>query len=154
MNVGVATSEANPNSSYFNSKGMWLTYVILIGLVHFVLLSFPFFTVQVAWTMTNVVHNVMMFFMFHIEKGTPFETADQGKSRGLTNWEQFDHGEYYSDTKKFLTIVPIVLFFLASFYTKYDPVHFMINALTLVVLALIPKLPQLYKKRLFGINKY
>ena len=50
-----------------------------------------------------------MFLILHIEKGTPFETADQGKSRQLTQWEQLDHGEQFTNTKKFLTVVPIVL---------------------------------------------
>lgn len=72
----------------------------------------------------------------------------------LTQWEQFDHGEHFSPTKKFLMIVPIVLFLLASFYTKFDPIHFMVNAVTLLGLALVPKLPQLYRVRILNINKY
>lgn len=72
----------------------------------------------------------------------------------LTQWEQFDHGQQFSPTKKFLAIVPIVLFLLASFYTKFDAVHFAVNATALLGLALIPKLPQMYKVRLFNINKY
>ena len=44
-------------------------------------------------------------------------------------------------------------FFLASFYTKYDPYHFAANAVTLC-LVLLPKLPIFHGVRLFGINKY
>ena len=51
-----------------------------------------------------------MFIILHIEKGTPFETTDQGKSRFLTVWEQIDAGEQFSPSKKFLTTVPIVLY--------------------------------------------
>lgn len=53
-------------------------------------------------------------------------------------------------------INPSVLFcryFLASFYTKYDSAHFVINTASLLSV-LIPKLPQLHRVRLFGINKY
>lgn len=50
-----------------------------------------------------------MFFVLHIEKGTPFETLDEGKSRYQTVWEQLDEGEQFSASKKFLTVVPIVL---------------------------------------------
>lgn len=42
---------------------------------------------------------------------------------------------------------------LASFYTKYNVVHFLVNTTSLLT-ALIPKLPQLHGVRLFGINKY
>jgi hypothetical protein len=44
-------------------------------------------------------------------------------------------------------------FFLASFYTKYDTVHFVIN-LAALGLGVIPKLPQLHGVRIFGINKW
>lgn len=50
-----------------------------------------------------------MFVILHIEKGTPFETTDQGKSRYFTVWEQLDYGVQFTASKKFLTVVPIVL---------------------------------------------
>lgn len=59
MNVGVAHSEVNPNTRVMNSRGMWLTYALGVGLLHIVLLSIPFFSVQVAWTLTNVIHNLV-----------------------------------------------------------------------------------------------
>ena len=42
-------------------------------------------------------------------KGAPWENTDQGKSRRLTHWEQIDSGHQFSDTKKFLTVVPVIL---------------------------------------------
>jgi len=51
----------------------------------------------------------IMFIILHVEKGTPFETPDQGKFRYLTVWEQLDYGVQFSASRKFLTIVPIVL---------------------------------------------
>lgn len=50
-----------------------------------------------------------MYIMFHYLKGTPYVTGDQGDARRLTNWEQIDHGEQYTATRKFLIAVPIVL---------------------------------------------
>lgn len=44
-------------------------------------------------------------------------------------------------------------YLLASFYTKYDAVHFLINTASLLSV-LLPKLPQFHGVRLFGINKY
>lgn len=44
-------------------------------------------------------------------------------------------------------------YFLASFYSKYDSAHFLINTASLLSV-LIPKLPQLHGVRILGINKY
>ncbi|GFR24823.1 ORM1-like protein 3 [Trichonephila clavata] len=153
MMLGGTPSEVNPNSLWLNSRGMWLSYLIGILLLHLVLLSFPFLSVACVWTLTNVAHNAAMFVMLHLVKGTPWESGDQGKVRYLTHWEQIDNGVQFTDTRKFLTVVPIVLFFLASFYTKYDTIHFLINFSSLVIV-LLPKLPQFHMVRLFGINQY
>uniref|UniRef100_A0A3Q3KYD0 ORMDL sphingolipid biosynthesis regulator 2 n=2 Tax=Mastacembelus armatus TaxID=205130 RepID=A0A3Q3KYD0_9TELE len=153
MNVGVAHSEVNPNTRVMNSRGIWLTYLLLTVVLHVVLLSIPFFTVPLVWTLTNVIHNLAMYLFLHTVKGTPFETPDQGKARLLTHWEQMDYGVQFTSSRKFLTISPIVLYILASFYTKYDPTHFLINTGSLLSV-LLPKLPLFHGVRLFGINKY
>ncbi|KAK1341052.1 hypothetical protein QTO34_017453 [Cnephaeus nilssonii] len=153
MNVGVAHSEVNPNTRVMNSRGIWLAYIILVGLLHVVLLSIPFFSISVVWTLTNVIHNLAMYVFLHTVKGTPFETPDQGKARLLTHWEQMDYGLQFTSSRKFLSISPIVLYLLASFYTKYDAAHFLINTTSLLSV-LLPKLPQFHGVRLFGINKY
>nr|XP_004401690.2 PREDICTED: ORM1-like protein 2 isoform X1 [Odobenus rosmarus divergens]XP_012418299.1 PREDICTED: ORM1-like protein 2 isoform X1 [Odobenus rosmarus divergens] len=153
MNVGVAHSEVNPNTRVMNSRGIWLAYIILVGLLHVVLLSIPFFSIPVVWTLTNVIHNLAMYVFLHTVKGTPFETPDQGKARLLTYWEQMDYGLQFTSSRKFLSISPIVLYLLASFYTKYDAAHFLINTASLLSV-LLPKLPQFHGVRLFGINKY
>ena len=57
MNVGTAHSEVNPNTRVMNSRGIWLSYVLAIGLLHVVLLSIPFVSVPVVWTLTNLNHN-------------------------------------------------------------------------------------------------
>lgn len=61
MNVGVAHSEVNPNSSWLNSKGTWVTYIIFTLILHFVLLSLPFLSTPVAWTLTNVLHSIVSY---------------------------------------------------------------------------------------------
>jgi len=63
MNVGVAHSDPNPNSTYFNSKGMWVTYVLVVAFVHYMFLSLPFLSVAMAWTLTNVLHNMVCYFV-------------------------------------------------------------------------------------------
>ena len=39
--VGTAHSCSNPNTIVWNSKGIWLTYVLLILLLHLILLCVP-----------------------------------------------------------------------------------------------------------------
>uniref|UniRef100_A0A2K5P884 ORMDL sphingolipid biosynthesis regulator 2 n=4 Tax=Primates TaxID=9443 RepID=A0A2K5P884_CERAT len=118
-----------------------------------ILLHIPFFSIPVVWTLTNVIHNLAMYVFLHTVKGTPFETPDQGKARLLTHWEQMDYGLQFTSSRKFLSISPIVLYLLASFYTKYDAAHFLINTASLLSV-LLPKLPQFHGVRVFGINKY
>ncbi|KAJ8016855.1 hypothetical protein DPEC_G00011680 [Dallia pectoralis] len=151
MNVGVAHSEVNPNTRVMNSRGIWLAYLLLVTVLHVVLLSIPVLTVPLVWTLTNVIHNLVMYLFLHSVKGTPFETPDQGKARLLTHWEQIDYGIQFTSSRKFLTISPIVLYILASFYTKYDATHFLVNTGSLLSV-LLPKLPLFHGVRIFGIN--
>ncbi|KAL4222466.1 ORM1-like protein 3 [Mactra antiquata] len=153
MQVGTASGCENPTSYYFNQRGIWLTYVLVIFLAHLFILSMPFFTTAIAWTLTNVLHDIAMFVILHVTRGTPYMLDDAGTARKETQWEQLDQGKQFTPTKKFLTIVPIVLFFLASFYTKYDKVHFVINA-SFCALSVIAKIPWFHGKRFFEINKW
>ncbi|TMS06695.1 ORM1-like protein 1 [Larimichthys crocea] len=95
-----------------NSRGIWLTYALGVGILHIVLLSIPFFSVPVVWTLTNIIHNFGMYVFMHAVKGTPFETPDQGKARLLTHWEQLDYGVQFTSSRKFFTISPIILYVL------------------------------------------
>jgi len=65
MNVGVAHSEPNPNSTFFNSRGMWVTYIIIVVVVHYMLLCLPFLSVAIVWTLTNVLHNAVNFLIMY-----------------------------------------------------------------------------------------
>ncbi|XP_055746862.1 ORM1-like protein 3 isoform X1 [Salvelinus fontinalis] len=109
MNVGTAHSEVNPNTRVMNSRGIWLSYLLGIGLLHVILLSIPFASVPMVWTLANIIHNLCMYLLLHLVKGTPFETPDQSKARFYTYWEQMDYGVQFTASRKFLTITPIVL---------------------------------------------
>lgn len=75
MNVGTAHSEVNPNTRVMNSRGIWLSYVLAIGLLHVVLLSIPFVSVPVVWTLTNLIHNLVRAclprFSHHVGRSVP-----------------------------------------------------------------------------------
>jgi hypothetical protein len=142
-------------SCILSTKEAKSTYVVLIIVLHFILLSIPIFTTSVAWTLTNVIHSVTMYFVLHHCKGSPFSRHDQGKFRRYTYWEQLDNdgsGEFsWSRTRKFFLIAPIVLFVVAQFYSMFW--HSAINGVALLV-AIVPKLPQFHKFRFLGINRY
>ena len=77
--------------------------------------------------------------MFHWVQGVPFE-FNAGAYDNLNMWEQIDNGDQYTPAKKFLLIVPILLFLLSTHYTHYDFIYFTINFLA-VLGVVIPKLP-------------
>merc|ERR1711944_384254 len=109
--MGVFTKNKNPEHCglIFTKKNCFQLTLLSILVTSF--------TVPWVWTMTNVVHNLVTFFVLHWAKSTPWlSPIEQGSVRRLTHWEQLDHGEQYTPTRTFLTIIPILLFFLASFY--------------------------------------
>jgi hypothetical protein len=46
-------------------------------------------------------------------KGNPFENSvdggSQGKDRRLTHWEQINQGAQNTSTRKFMTLVPVIM---------------------------------------------
>uniref|UniRef100_A0A915I7W6 ORM1-like protein 3 n=1 Tax=Romanomermis culicivorax TaxID=13658 RepID=A0A915I7W6_ROMCU len=153
MNVGVANSDENPNCSWLSSRGGWASYVCVLVVLHLCVFALPFIDRHWVFTVASLVHNLVMYVVLHTLKGAPWLTIDQGESRRLTHWEQIDYGQQFTSTKKFLTVIPVVLFLIASYASKYDFLQFLINVSTLV-LVLLPKLPAFHKVRLFKINKY
>jgi hypothetical protein len=87
---------------------------------------------------------------FHWVKGVPFD--DNGKYDRLTLWEQIDQGVQGTPNRKFLTFVPAVLFAVAIPATQEG--RLLIPVVVLGLINMIAKLPQLYKVRILGINKW
>jgi uncharacterized membrane protein (DUF2068 family) len=69
----------------------------------------------------------------------------------LTFWEQIDDGVQFTATRKFFTVVPVALFFLATHSTDYRRQPLGINLFVVVVL-LVAKLSSMHKVRILGIN--
>lgn len=87
----------------------------------------------------------------HWIKGSPDDSNSMGDYRELTFFEQIDQGHPWTGTKRFLMIVPTVLFMLASVATDYDTAHLLINFPIWATL-ILAKLPELDRVRIFGIN--
>ncbi|KAK4411530.1 hypothetical protein Sango_0226000 [Sesamum angolense] len=96
------------------------------------------------------VHAPVTYHFFHWKKGTPFGD-DQGIYNGLTWWEQIDNGKQLTRNRKFLTVVPVVLYLIASHTTDYQHPMLFFNTLAVLVLV-VAKFPNMHKVRIFGIN--
>jgi len=58
---------------FLGSGGMWVTYAVFLLLLHLFLLSVPFLSIPIAWTLTNVVHNVVSM-NYHDESLNPLSS--------------------------------------------------------------------------------
>jgi len=137
----------NLNADWVNSKGAWSIHIVLICVGKIVIDTIPGMTQQISWTMVNLLYLTLTYLMFHWVTGIPFENDLHGGAYDdLTLWEQIDEGAQYTPAKKWLFSVPIFLFLASTHYTNYNPWLFAVN-ITALILALIPKLPQLHRQR-------
>jgi hypothetical protein len=71
----------------------------------------------------------------------------------MTFWEQIDDGVQNTATRKFLMVVPVVLFLLATHGTDYARQPLGANVAVVIVL-LVAKLSSMHRVRIFGINEW
>ncbi len=70
----------------------------------------------------------------------------------LTFWEQIDDGVQFTATRKFLTVIPVVLFLLALHGSEYQRQPLGINLLVVIIMV-IAKTSTMHKVRILGINR-
>ncbi|KAJ7044807.1 ORMDL family-domain-containing protein [Mycena alexandri] len=142
----------NINADWVNAKGAWLIHVVLICLGKLVIDLLPGMTPQISWTLVNLFYLALSYLMFHWVTGIPFENDLHGGAYDdLTLWEQIDDGAQYTPAKKWLFILPIMLFLVSTHYTNYNPWLFAVN-ITALVFVLIPKLPQVSAHMLVSLR--
>lgn len=146
-------SVPNLNANWVHSKGAWLIHGFIIVLLKGFFNVLPGSTAELAWTLTNATYIIGSYIMFHQVKGTPFD-LNGGAYDNLTMWEQIDNGDQYTPTKKFLFLVPIVLFLVSTHYSKYDLTYFILNGV-LCLIGCVPKLAFTHRLRITipGITK-
>ncbi|KAI8970389.1 ORMDL family-domain-containing protein [Mycotypha africana] len=147
-----APNQLNYTTNWMSYKGAWITTVFVAVAIKVLYSLIPFISSETSWTLTNLTFNAGHFVMFHWLQGLPTLNNINGAYDGLTVWEQIDDGVQFTATRKFLVMVPIILFLLSTHYTHYDMVQFAINFCSLVIV-LIAKLPSMHQVRIFGINK-
>jgi hypothetical protein len=142
---------ANKNVNWIDYR-FWVTYTISLLLVRWALYVLPVVPHQYAWTFIHVGSSIIFFYLFHWVKGTPFWQEDDGEYDSLTFWEQIDDGVQYTANRKFLTIMPIIVFLLASYDSHWEQRILALNIPFLLV-SLIGKTGYMHGKRIAGINK-
>ncbi|EER98458.1 hypothetical protein BDA96_02G132300 [Sorghum bicolor] len=143
--------DVNKNTEWFMYPGVWTTYILLLFFAWLLVLSVSGCSPGAAWTVVNLAHFAITYHFFHWKKGTPFAADDQGIYSRLTWWEQMDNGQQLTRNRKFLTVVPVVLYLIASHLTDYKQPMFFLNTIAVFVLV-VAKLPNMHKVRIFGIN--
>lgn len=103
-----------------------------------------------CWTATNMIHGITTFALFHWVKGAPDATT-QGEYDNYTLYEQIDAGVPYTQTKKFLMLMPALVTLAACHYADYKPIYVIVNC-TMFAILIIAKIPEMHRVRLFGIN--
>ena len=130
-------------TSLVSPLGAWTIHIVLIIALKILFDIIPGVSQETSWTLTNITYMFGSYLMFHWVQGVPFE-FNAGAYDNLNMWEQIDNGDQYTPAKKFLLIVPILLFLLSTHYTHYDFIYFTINFLA-VLGVVIPKLPWVRK---------
>ncbi|XP_039122166.1 ORM1-like protein 3 [Dioscorea cayenensis subsp. rotundata] len=146
----VPPPDMNKNTEWFMYPGVWTIYILILFFSWLIVLSIFGCNAGMAWTLVNLFHSVITYYFFHWKKGTPF-AEDQGMYNNLTWWEQIDNGKQLTRNRKFLTVVPVVLYLIASHTTDYQNPWLVLNTFAVFVLV-IAKLPNMHKVRIFGIN--
>ncbi|KZF18976.1 ORMDL family protein [Xylona heveae TC161] len=136
----------NGNADWVNAKGAWIIHFVLILGLKLLYGSIPGISHETSWTLTNISYMFGSYVMFHGVRGVPFE-FNAGAYDNLNMWEQMDNGDQYTPAKKFLLMVPVMLFLLSTHYTHYDLTYFTINCLA-VLAVVIPKLPSTHRMRI------
>ncbi|KAE8658541.1 F-box family protein isoform 1 [Hibiscus syriacus] len=144
------TTDLNKNTEWFTYPGVWSTYILIVFFSWLIVLSLLGTSPGTAWTIVHLSHFFVTYHFFHWKKGTPF-ADDQGIYNGLTWWEQIDNGNQLTRNRKFLTVVPLVLYLIALHTTDYQLPVLFLNTVAVLVLV-IAKFPNMHKVRIFGIN--
>ncbi|CAI1599641.1 hypothetical protein SEUBUCD646_0L03910 [Saccharomyces eubayanus] len=137
----------NMNATWVDQRGAWLIHIVVIVLLRLFYSLFPGSTPKWTWTFTNMTYIIGFYVMFHLVKGTPFE-FNGGAYDNLTMWEQINNETLYTPTRKFLLIVPIVLFLISNQYYRNDITLFLSNLLVTVFVGVVPKLGITHRLRI------
>eukprot|EP01013_Petalomonas_cantuscygni_P011814 TRINITY_DN2543_c0_g1_i1.p1 TRINITY_DN2543_c0_g1~~TRINITY_DN2543_c0_g1_i1.p1 ORF type:complete len:191 (+),score=14.84 TRINITY_DN2543_c0_g1_i1:206-778(+) len=147
--------DTNHGTSFVHSFAFKFAYCISITIAHvFIRALGPFFAPpDIRWTTVHLLHTAITFYLFHWVKGGEISHAVGVASHHTeTFWEQIDDGVQHTRARKFLTIVPIVLFIITAAQTAHSVPLFLTNSVAFGIFTFLPKLPAMHKRRFLGMN--
>ncbi len=140
----------NKNTEWLSGPGTLICYVSMV-LVLWAFFHFSgLFPAAEEWTVVSVFHAVGTFIFLHWIKGNPDESS-QGDYNAFTVYEQIQAGVPYTSTKKMLMLIPALLCWVSCYTSNYRPTDCIVN-LGLLLVCIIPKIPEMHRVRLFGLN--
>jgi len=101
-----------------------------------------------ALTWLNLLHALGTFPLLHwisikgLEKQNVYDNDDES----YTFWEQIDDGKQWTRTRKWLLVIPVVLYLMATNSTDFRRQPLLLNLLAMLVLV-IPKIPFMAKNK-------
>ena len=102
-------ADTNKNVNWISSPFFWLAYVLLLASIRLAIYLFtPPNNEKWGWTLLNLAHGAVSFYALHWKRGSP-NWEDQGEYIKETVWEQVDNGVAFTDSRKFLTLIPCFL---------------------------------------------
>lgn len=108
----------------------------------------------VAVSVVLQVHALFTFFIMHWVKGAPRDGPEiSEKFENLTFWEQIDNGELGTPDRRFLSVVPVLLFFVSVLFIDEEHNALLFANLVATLFVVIPKFHALFGVRLFGVNR-
>ena len=141
----------NKNVDWMSGTGTKACYLLFLSLTWAFFHLSRWFPPEDCWTVTNVIHTVASFTFLHWIKGSP-EGNTQGDYNAFTVYEQMDAGVPYTNTKKFLMLIPALLCWISCHLVNYDPLVVIVN-MGMFAICIIPKIPEMHRVRLFGVNR-
>lgn len=142
--------EENRNVSWLEGRGTWFAYVLVIAALRILISFFPISN-HSQWTLCHAVHTAAHYFTVHWRSGVPWTEVGlmQGRYDPLTFWESLD--VQYDHHKRFLIVVPIVLFITTINSDSYPPSlpHLFLNFF-LLLWVLLPKYYQKAANKMRG----
>ena len=140
----------NKNVEWMTGTGTKACYLLFLFLVWGIFHVSQSMSAEDVCCVTNMIHGVATFIMFHWIKGCP-DDSTQGEYNGDTLYEQIDAGIPWTNTKKFLMLVPALLCWISCHTANYKPLYVIVN-MGIFTICLIAKIPEMHRVRIFGIN--
>jgi ORMDL family len=141
---------------WLNAPASWGFYAsILVGARLFFGLT-PGLDRNKAWTAVNVLHAIITFFIFHWVKGNPFPTHwayTPASAEHRTFWEQIDRRWQNTPSRKFCTVVVVMLYIFAVHDLPASEVFYHVVNFVSFIVVFIAKFPSMDDVRILGINR-